>query len=286
MLSQQRMRILVVVAAGVIGGVVALVWLGRATGPSDGRAGAEAPGGPREGAIVVAAATGVRRSAGSAWVKARLGDALRVGDSIRTGAAGTAEIALGRGTAVTVAERSEVTVRELTAALQRVGVARGLIAVDLPTDGLRILRVEDRSGTIFASASGGRWHVVATPRGLGVAVDDGDVRVESAGAAVDVSAGSESAAWRGATPLPPASIPRDLSLRIAQVNENRRANACTVLQTDVASEVMVNGEPADVRADGSVTVRMPRARKGEVDVVVRHATGMVERKTIRCGPLP
>ncbi len=282
--SQQRTRILLVAVAVAIaiGAVVALVRSGRSPRPSE-RPGAEAPVGPREGAVVVAAATGVQRSAGSGWVKAKPGDGLRVADSIRTGTAGTAEIVLARGASVTVAERSELTVRELTAAVQRLGVARGRIAVDVKPDALRILRIEDRSGTIFASASGGRWHVVATPRGLGVAVEDGDVRVESAGAAVDVSAGSESAAWRGATPLPPAPIPHDLVLRPAREAENRRSGICAVLQTDVASEVTVNGEPADVRADGTVTIRVPpRARRRGADVVVRHATGTVERKTIPC----
>ncbi len=283
MWSHLHTRVAAVVAAiAAFGGLIALVWPRGPTPPAEVRQGPGAPGAAREGAAVVAAATGVERAAGTRWVKVRPGDPLRAADSIRTSAAGTAELALGHGTTVTVAERSELTIRELSAAIQRIGIVRGRVGIALHPDGLRLLRVEDRSGTIFASASGGRWHVAASPRGLGVAAESGDVRVESGGAAVDLSGGRESAAWRGATPLPPAPIPRGLALRLAPEIEARRANACAVFQTDVASEVTVNGELADVRADGSVTVLVPPRSRRSADVVVRHATGLVERKTIPC----
>ncbi len=283
MSSEHRTRILGIAAAAVVVGlVVALLWSRRTSRPSEGPAAAET--GPRDGAYLLTASTDVQRSAGPRWVKARPGDELRPSDSIRTGPDGTARIALGSGGTVTLAERSELTVREFTAAVQRLGVGRGRMGVDLRPDDLRILRAEDRSGTIFASSTRGRWHVVATPRGLGVAAENGDVRVESGGAAVDVPAGSESAAWRGATPLPPAPIPSELVVRLAPGSDKRRARVCAVLETDVASEVVVDGDPVEVRADGGVTVLLPpRARRREADVVVRHATGKVERRTIACG---
>ncbi len=279
--EHRRNRIVAVAGAAVlIGAAVALLTSRRTPRPP------EAPSAEtgRNGAFVLAASPDVQRSSGARWVTARPGDELRPADSIRTGAKATAQISLGSRGTVALAERSELTIREFTAALQRVGIGRGRVGVDLQADDLRILRAEDRSGTIFASATRGRWHVVATQRGLGVAAENGDVRVESGGAAVDVPAGSESAAWRGATPLPPATIPRELFVRLAPGSDKRRPRICAVLQTDVASEVVVDGEPAEVRADGGVTVLLPpRVRRREAQVVVRHATGKVERRRVACG---
>lgn len=236
-------------------------------------------------ATVVSADEGVERSAGEGWTRARAGDALRVADSIRTSGGSTAEIALGRGSRVILQERSEVTVRELTAAVHRVGVLRGRIGVDHRPDGTRVLRVEDQSGAVAATGRAGRFGIVAAGDGLAVATAEGQLTVESGGAAVRVPAGTETVARPGLPPLPPRPIPRDVVLRVARLLEERRATACAVLQVDVASELTVNGAPVDVPSDGKVVVRLPaRLRPRGAEVMVRHATGVVERRTVACGP--
>ena len=213
---------------------------------------------------------------GGAWTPARAGDALGLADAIRTGKGGTAEVSLGRGTSLVVDERSEVTVRELNAVAQKIRLVRGRIGVEHRRDGTRVLRVEDGSGTILASSEGGRWSAVASRGSLAVAAHDGAVRLESAGVAVDVPRGSESAAWRGAAPLPARPIPPAVLLRFAHALADRRRSVCAALQVDVASEVRVNGDPVAVAPDGRVVVRVPEERRGyPVEVEVRHAGGAV-----------
>jgi hypothetical protein len=234
-------------------------------------------------ATVVSADAGVERSAGAGWTPARAGDALRVTDSIRTASGSTAEIALGRGSRVVLQERSEVTVRELTAAVHRVGVLRGRIAVDHRPDGTRVLRVEDQSGAVAATGGAGRFGIVAAGDGLAVASAEGQLTVESGGAAVRVPAGAETVAHPGLPPLPPRPIPRDVVLRVARLLGERRATVCALLRVDVASELTVNGAPVDVPSDGNVVVRLPaRLRARGAEVMVRHATGIVERRTVAC----
>jgi hypothetical protein len=72
-------------------------------------------------------------------------------------------------------------------------------------------------------------------------------------------------------------------LRVARRLERRRATACVVLQVDPASEVTVDGDPVDVLPDGTAVVRIsPARRRNGVQVVVRHASGAVERRTLPC----
>lgn len=241
------------------------------------------PGVARRDALVMAADRGVERRSEGGWLPARPGEALHVTDSIRTGEGSTAEIALGPGTHVTLAERSEVTVRELTAAVQRVGILRGRIGVDLQPDGTRVLRVEDPSGKVAAFGTSGRFGVLAKGDALAVASTGGQVTVESGGDAVKLPAGAETLARSGSAPLPPRMIPREVVLRVARRIEERRASVCLALELDPASELSVNGEPVEVPGDGKVVVRLaPQERRREIDVTVRHASGDVERKRLPC----
>jgi FecR protein len=236
----------------------------------------------RQDATVVSADAGVERTVGDGWTPARAGDALRVTDSLRTAAGSTAEIALGRDSRVTLQERSAVTVRELTAAVHRVGVLRGRIGVDHRPDGTRVLRVEDQSGAVVASGAG-RFGVVASGDGLAVASAEGQLTVESGGARVQVPPGEETVARRGVAPLAPRPIPRDVVLRVARVLEERRSSLCAFLQVDVASELTVNGAPVPIPLDGGVPIRLPaRLRSRGADVMVRHASGIVERRSVPC----
>jgi hypothetical protein len=226
----------------------------------------------------------VQRSVGAGvWAAARPGDALAVADSIRTGARGTAEIALGRGARVTVSQQTEITVRELTAAVQRVGLLRGRIGVAVDADGTRIVRVEDGSGQIHVSAAAGRVGVLARPGSLAVAAEQGRAVLSSSGAEVEVPAGHQSTAWRGSPPSAPAPVPRALLMRVVRAIDARRASLCSVQQVDPAAEVTVDGEPVETPPDGRLALRVPRdGRSRGVELVLRSASGAVERHHVPC----
>jgi len=278
-MSFRRTAILAVAA------VAAIAYVSWWAGTAPPAVTAPPPGDPPH-AVVVAAGARVERSAGGGgWTAARVGDALGPADAIRTGQGDSAELSLGRGATVVVDERSELMLRDTDPAVRSVQLLRGRIDVDHRwREGTRVLRVEDASGTIRATSAGGRWSAVASPDALAVAAVEGAVRLESAGAAVEVPAGTQSAAWRGAAPIAPARpVPRAVVLRVAQALAERRKDACASLQVDVASEVEVNGAPVPVDREGRVLVVVPEARhRTPVDVVVRHVTGAVERRRIDC----
>jgi hypothetical protein len=248
---------------------------------------AAAPAPPPEpalAALVLSAGDDVERTRAGEWARALAGDALAVADSIRTGRASTAEVQLGRGARVTVSPRTEVTVRELTAAVQRIGLLRGRVAVDVERDGTRVVRVEDASGALRVTSSGGRIGVVAAPDSLAIVAEDGGATLESAGGAVEVPPGHQSAAWLGRAPVAPAPIPRALLMRVVEAVEARSAGVCDVVRVDVAAEVLVDGAPVKTPADGRLVLRAPpRGRRRHVELVVRHAGGKVDRRTVPCG---
>lgn len=237
-----------------------------------------------ERATVVSTIGAVERSSRGAWEPVQPGDVLDVPDSVRTAAGASADIAMGGGARIAVAERSELTVREIDAAVQRLGLVRGRLAVQQAPDGTRRLRVESESGEIVASAPAGRWGVVAGPGTLAVAASDATVRVESAGAAVDVPPGQQATAWRGRPPLPPTPVPREVLLRVANALHARYDRLCAVVQgtVDPASEVLVDGIPVEVGADGTFVARVARSARRAAAVEVRHAAGRVERRTVDC----
>jgi hypothetical protein len=267
----------IALAAAAAAAVLAVVGARLAADPS-------APAAPAARAVVVSAGPHVERSArGGGWTAARAGDALGPADAIRTGRGDTAEVCLGRGTTLVIDGRSELTVREIDAVAQKIQLVRGRIGVDHRPDGVRVVRVEDASGTILASSAGGRWSAVASHDTLAVSAVEGAVHLESAGAAVDVGAGTQSAAWRGAAPLAPRPVSAAVLLRVAHALVELRRDACARLQVDVASEVEVNGDRVPVGRDGRVLVRVSgQRRRDPVEVVVRHVTGAVERRRVRC----
>lgn len=282
MTAGARKRGILVTVAIALGAGGAFLPMRAAPPPPDPVQG-ELPAPPGD-AVVVAADPGVERTvARGGWAPARPGDALAVADTIRTGSAGTAEIALGRGSHVTVSQGTEVTVRELTAAVQRVGLLRGRIGVNIEADGTRVVRVEDAASAIRVSASAGRLGVLATRNSLAVAAQEGRAVLESGGRAVEIDAGHQSTAWRGAPPAAPAPIPRALLMRVVHALDERRAGICNVQQVDLAAEVTVNGATVETPADGRLVIRVaPRDRSRGADVVVRHASGAVERRRVRC----
>jgi hypothetical protein len=160
---------------------------------------------------------------------------------------------------------------------------RGRLAVQGGGSGRR-LRVESDTGEIAASAPGGRWGVVAGAGSLAVAATDATVRVESAGAAVDVAPGQQATAWRGRPPLAPTPVPREVLLRVANALQKRYDGLCAIVQgtVDPASEVLVDGRAVEVSADGRFLARVARGPRPSVLVEVRHVAGGVERRTVPC----
>lgn len=230
-----------------------------------------------------------RRLGEDGWAPVAAGERLRAEDTIRTPAAGRAVLAVGDASRIDVTERTELSVREITAAVQRLRLARGRIAIDHQPDGARVLVVESERGDAVARTHGARFSLLSAGGALSVATETGVVRLESGGARVEVAAGQRSVAVPGAAPSRAAPIPLAVLLRVGAAAAPRDPGLCAVVRgrTEAGSEVLVEGEPVAVAPDGRFEVRVLR-RVGMVHarVVTRDVAGRTVQRTVPCAEAP
>lgn len=230
-----------------------------------------------------------RRVGEDAWVIVAPGDRLQADDAIRTTAGGHAVLAIGEASRIDVTERTELSVREITAAVHRLRLARGRITLDHQADGARVLVVESERGDAVARTNGARFSILSTGAALSVATESGVVRLESGGARVDIAAGQQSTAVRGAPPSRVAPIPVDVLLRVGAAAAPRDPRLCAVVQGSVeaGSEVLVDGRPVEVGPDGRFEARVSRARgKDHARVVTRDVAGRTVQRSVPCAAPP
>ncbi|WP_243336924.1 ATP-binding protein [Anaeromyxobacter soli] len=237
------------------------------------------------GEVVLESATGaIERLRPGGWEPVVAGERLREDDTIRTGAGAAATLAVGDRSRVAVSDATQLTVRELTAAVQRLRLSRGRISVDHQPDGARVLVVESDDGASVARANEARFSVLASGRSLAVATETGVVRLQAAGASVDVSAGRQAVAFRGAAPDPSRPIPPALLLKIARTA--RGEGVCTVSGVvDRGAEVRVEGRLVEVGGDGRFSVRLPARAAMRASVVIRDAAGHGAERQVPCAPI-
>jgi hypothetical protein len=226
-----------------------------------------------------------RRLATGGWTVVPEGSRLQADDTIRTGAGGRASLVIGTGSRLTVAGGTQLTVRELTAAAQRLRLTRGLVTVDAEQNGSRVLVIESEGGAV-ARAERARFTVLSTDTSMAIVTETGAVRLESAGASIDVPAGQQSVAVRGSAPrlLGPLSVA--LLLKVANA-ARPGAEVCAIVEGTVApgSEVSVEGKPVVVGPEGRFVARV-RRRPGAKDalVVTRDPAGRAAERKVPCVP--
>jgi len=228
----------------------------------------------------------VERRRGDGWEPVASGQLLAVEDTLRTGAGSGATLGIGARSRLAVSDATQLTVHEITAAMERLRITRGRISVDHQPDGARVLVVESERGDAVARAGAARFTVLASGTALAVATETGVVRLQSGGGAVDVAAGTRSVSFAGRRPAQSTAIPSALLLAIA-----RRAagdGSCTVAGTvDPGSEVRVDGRVVEAGPDGRFTVRVPRGRggAGSATLWTRDVAGHAAERRVACaGP--
>lgn len=237
-----------------------------------------------EGAVVAATRGQVELLAhGASWSAARVGARLGPDDAIRTGAGAEADLRLGERSTITVAERTQLAVREVAEAAQPLTLRRGRITADWK-EGERRLVVEDESGKVVAATKAARFSVLAAGETFAVATETGVVNLDAAGSQVEVKEGQTSRVEKGASPSPVQPIAKELLLKVATA-QRVGAEICAVIKgsTEPGAQVFVDGEPVAIDAEGSFSVSVPsRAGREGVRVTTRDAAGREREKMIAC----
>lgn len=237
-------------------------------------------------ATVIEVVGAVERTEGETWVALRVGDALDAEDSIRTGPGSRADLWVGdKSSRLSIPERSEVRVDEVTSVGHTFQLERGRIDVDYEESEERVLRVRDGAGTV-AETRAGRFTMLRNGTMVAVVTRGGAVSLSSPGGSIALGAGQQSVVFKGARPLPAQPIPLKVLLEVAERVSTSQA-LCLSFSGRVrpGTEVLVEGAPAEVSPDGAFEVDVPR-REGRirVTVVAREPGGESLSKQLTCRP--
>jgi hypothetical protein len=237
---------------------------------------------PEEARVVAIEGKVERAIRGGPWEPLTVGQTLSAAESLRTGAAAHADLAIGADAKMTVAESSQLTVSELTRAVHRLRLTRGRLAVSYGRSGERVLRIEDESGSAVAETRGATFSVLSNGQALAVATQTGTVNLTAADTGVTVGAGQQSTAFAGLPPSAAEPIPTQVLLKLAA--SGKRAQCAEIAGTaSRAAEVRVDGERVPLSADGTFRVAVA-ARPGlsAVRVSTRDVEGRTREELVKC----
>lgn len=239
----------------------------------------------RPSVAVVSMAGTLERRRGDAWRAVAPGELLHEDDTLRTGDGSRATISIGERSRVTVSDATQLTVREITAAAQRLRLSRGRLSVDHQPDGARVLVVEAEGGDTVARAGAARFSVLASGASLAIATESGVVRLQAGGRTVDVGPGEGSVAFAGQPPAPAAAIPLALLLELGRAAARADGGCRIEGVADRGAEVRVDGQVVTPGTDGRFSVVLPGRRGArQATVLTRDAAGRLVERRVACAP--
>lgn len=229
--------------------------------------------------------TAERKSRGGQWSPMAQGDILSVEDSVRTKEESTLLLGLGTSSTIELNNASEIEVRELSGAVQRLGLVKGRASVDYRANGDRILNIENSDGTIVAKVDEGKFSILNNGRLVAVATETGSVDLSSDGQHVTVPQGMESVAVYGEAPTKPYQISAGAYLKLSagacrQQNENIAIVRGAV---SIGSVVFINKHSIKINTDGSFIASVHLLSKNnKVTMKTTDVWGKTVSRTLVC----
>jgi hypothetical protein len=224
-----------------------------------------------------------RRSGAQEYRPIAAGDTLLAEDSLRTRGGGSAELEIGRGAQVEVAERSEFRIGELSEGLSQVRLEGGRIHARVQGGGSSTLRVEVKDSDAVVETQAGEFAMLRSGDAqVTVATNEGEVDVTAKQQRVRLAKGEQSVVVAGQAPSLPSRIPPSLFLKISRTpRQLSKPTARIGGETTPGAIVEVNGKPVRVEADGrfSADVRLIEGRN-ELVVSAQDAAGRTESQRL------
>ena len=205
----------------------------------------------------------------SRWAPVSDGAELGVDDSLRTAQGASADLQVGDRSRIGIAERSEMTVREISRSLHRFKLERGRVSAHYGSDGARVLRIEGEDGSVVETRQGDVG-VMDTGTALAVAAQSGSATLTAAGQTVEIDAGRQAVVQRDSLPGAAEPIPVQVLLRLADAERPLPGDRTALVKgaTSPGARVWVNGTPAAVDGTGRFSAHIP-VHQGTNRVVAR-----------------
>jgi hypothetical protein len=212
------------------------------------------------------------------WLAVPRGQILGSSDVIRTGAGSRAVLRLGNSTEIELRERVQIRLDRLSRTEMSVDLVRGKVFAHVARAGdhLTISASETRTTSDVPT------HLIVKAEDSGhvsVAVTDGSARFTSGGRQVILGPGTESRSERGGVPAEPERIPEEVLLKVVWPEGEQHGRSAVVTgSAQPSSEVMLNGAPVVVAADGRFQAQVP-LREGANPIKVEAEDLLGRQKT-------
>jgi hypothetical protein len=237
------------------------------------------------GAVARVVEGAAQRSTGTGWAPLAQGESIAGAQSVRTGDGARVELEFGGAESrVTLPEKSEVGIGEVSGAVHQLKLLRGRVQVAYQRSGERVLRIEGEDGSV-AETRGASFVMAQSGVAVAVATESGSVDLSAQGGKVAIGAGQQAVAVRGERPSEAAPIPKEALLKVARAAA--KVDLCALVQGTVrpGSSVQVDGAPVEVGPDGKFEAKVGR-RPGllEVAVEVHELFGATMKQQVACAP--
>ena len=235
--------------------------------------------------VSVEGAAEKKTSTSGKWRAMNKGDMLNVDDSVRTLEDSTVVLGLGETSTIELSNASEIEVRELSGAAQRLGLIKGRASVDYSENGKRVLNIENSDGTVVAKVDEGKFSILNNGQLVAVATETGSVDLSAGGESVTVSKGMESVVEKGKAPVTPYQISPNAYLKLSGGACRKQNNGMAIVRgtVSVGTKIRVQNIKVQPNPDGSFMVRIKLAENHKkVQLKTTDVWGNIRERTVVC----
>jgi hypothetical protein len=221
------------------------------------------------------------------WVPVEAGTRIGVTERLRTDVAGSAELDIGGGSTVVVANLSEVVVSSQDETETRLSLQRGRVSAKKRRRGKSILRIEAPGTRASVFSEEGSFTVTTDGLGtLALAATAGNAGLDAADGATLVAAGQQSVAFADGSITETTEIPKSLLLKVGELPKGIRRKRSIVVRgrSEPGAIVQVNGVRARVTRRGRFVAEVP-LREGHNPMSVRAEGVAGAREELRLDPI-
>jgi len=210
------------------------------------------------------------------WQSASVGDRFDPGSSLRSGAESGATIAIGPAASIALSASTTI---QFDKEVTKIWLDSGEVKLQL-REGGEPIEIATHDGKARVHGTRGEFAVQARPDLLVVSAQEGEAALVSAGKTVSLTANTVSWAIPGRPPVAAFAADHKPDLRVVEPRGNKVATPSIVIkgQTELMTEVTVNGAPANVDAKGGFSAVVPLVDgENAIAVVARLFTGTENR---------
>ncbi len=228
-----------------------------------------------------------RQAEAGEWLPLGAGETVGVAERVRTDSNSRAELDIGDGSTLVLADRSELEVRKRDARETRFRLRRGRVFAKKQRQGKSLLRIEAPATDAAVTSEEGSFTVTTDGLGtLALATTAGNAKISAGERETAVEAGQQTVAFADGTVNAAAAIPESLLLKVGRLPKGVRRKRAIIIEgtSEPGAAVLVNGVAAQVDRRGRFRARVSLSEgSNELSVVAHGVAG--QTREVKLAPI-